>query len=134
MIDDLENHDEVTPRRRALQAIGAIAKVPASEVAWIWVFMLTGQRPPADEMRFDRDVRIRDYRQKWHPELSERAAAKAIAREASIYRAGQWRAHEHAEGTPPEIKGTRSADLFAIFHDCGLIKSAAMVRGALRGS
>jgi hypothetical protein len=120
----------MTPRRSALRAIDAIEKVPPSELAWVWVYLLTKQRPPADELVFERDQAIRRYRERWHAGTSQRAAVAAIARAAAVYRAGQWRRHQHLASAPAELRGTARADLFEIFK-LGDVPDVEMLRKIL---
>lgn len=123
----------MTPRRLALRAIDAMSKVPAGETQWLWIFLMTGQRPPADELVFERDQAIRRYRKSWHAGASQRAAAAAIAREAAVYRAGEWRHHQHRTSVPADIRGTARADMFGIFK-LGEVPDVEMLRAILRRS
>ncbi|MFK4538012.1 hypothetical protein ABIA00_006195 [Bradyrhizobium ottawaense] len=122
----------ITPRRLVLRAINAIAKVPPEELHWIPIYLRTGQKPPADETKFECAVLIRKYRARWHSKLSERSASDTIAAEGARYRAGLWRSHQHLGSTPMRYRGTKTGDLFAIFK-LGGIKSAAYVKTVLRG-
>jgi hypothetical protein len=103
-----------TPRRRAIWLIRQIAKLPAAERFWVLQSFFTGCVPPADENKFERDVRIRRYRKRWHADLSELAAVAAIAREADRYRAAGWRRDQHLTSKPAHLRGTANGDLFDI--------------------
>lgn len=121
----------MTPRRQVLRAISEIEKTPPEEQVWILIYLKTGQKPPADETIFERDTRIRRYRLRWHADLSERAAAAAIASEGARYRAGSWRHHQHLASMPAEIRGARVGDLFDILK-WGDIPAAGMIRRILQ--
>ncbi len=122
----------MTARRKVLRLIQEASTLPADERTWLLVYLISGQRPPADELRYERDIRIRRYRVRWYPELSERAAASAIARDAARYRQGQWRAHQHLASVPASIRGRRQADLLQIAK-FGEVPAAAMIKTILRG-
>lgn len=122
----------MTPRRQVHRAISEIEKVAPEERPWIWIYLMSGQKPPIDELKFERDTRIRRYRAKWHPDKSERAAAAIIAREANHYRAGAWREHQHLASKPSEMHGTARGDLFEIMK-FGDVPAAAMIKTILRG-
>jgi hypothetical protein len=121
----------MTPRRLALRAIEAMSKVPAGEIQWLWVYLMTGQRPPVSEQTFERDQAIRRYRERWHSKLSQRSAAVVIAFEASTYRGGEWRHHRRRRSIPQELINTPRGDLFAIF-ELGEVPDADQVRAILR--
>lgn len=103
-----------TPRRRAIGLIRQIAKLPLEERFWVFLWFIGGCVPPVDENKFERDVRIRRYRKRWHASLSELAAADAIAKEADRYRAAGWRHDQHRTSMPANLRGTANGDLFDI--------------------
>lgn len=120
----------MTNRRRAIWLIKEIWKLPPEEQFWVLQSFWSGCVPPADENKHERDVRIRRYRKRWHSDLSELAAADAIAKDADRYRAAAWRRDQHMTSMPAHIRGTKNGDLFEILK-WDDIPEAAMIKKIL---